>query len=258
MFTELVTVEMIEDAWIIRINLPQTGNRLNIECMNELTNAFKEADLDPDCRAIILGAWGNDFCTGGDLGDFRKHSSMEIRKFSTAFISLHFTIQSLSKPVIAAVHGATEGGGFTLLEVCDFAVASDDSVFAIPEILHGLAPMMSLTGAARLLPRKRVMELAMLGRSITALEARSVGLINIVCDQDQVMDRAMAIAHEIAERNPTSIHLGKALYRDLINDNYTGNLEKAAMMLVVLLKSEDALETLDARDDGRPPVWKQN
>ena len=258
MTTHYITVEIVGSVWVIKINLPKTGNKLTIACMEELATAFREADVSPDCKAIVLGAWGDDFCTGGALGDFRKKSSMEIRRFSTAFIALHSTIQSISKPVIAAICGAVEGGGFTLVEVCDLAVAAEDAHFAIPEILDGLAPMMSLTGAERMLPRKKVMELALLGRSLSALEAKNLGLVNSICEKDEVLGKAIAIAKELSNKNPTSIYLCKALYHDLISDTYISNLEKAALMLVTLLKSEDAQEVLDARDDGRLPVWKHN
>src|SRR5690554_3814814 len=89
-------------VWILTINRPEQTNKLSIQTMNELVSALKEAEDDEDCRVVILTGEGEYFCNGGELGDYRRQTSMEIRSFGESFIDLHLAITGLSKPVIAA------------------------------------------------------------------------------------------------------------------------------------------------------------
>ncbi len=253
-----VLVEKDSSISIIKLNRPENVNKLTVSAMKELTLAFEEAEADSHCRAVILTAVGSSFCGGGDLGDFRKQDSMDIGEFSKSFITLHTTIHALSKPVIASICGEVKGGGFTLVEVCDLAVAADTASFAIPEILAGLAPMLALVGAAQVYPRKKVMELALLGKCIDANEAQNIGLINWVVKQEDVFDAALQVAQDLAIKNPTSISLCKRLYSDHILADYTNQLEVAAALLVALLKSNNAQEVLNAREEQREPVWQRD
>lgn len=226
--------------WILTINRPEQTNKLSIQTMNELVCALKEAEGDEDCRVVILTGEGEYFCNGGELGDYQRQSSMEIRNFGESFINLHLAITGLSKPVIAAVQGHALGGGFNLVEACDLAVASEEAKFGVPEINSGLAPMMALTGVSRTLGRKGAMELSFLGESITAQKAREIGLVNWVCPQEEVLERAREIAQRLAGFNATAINLCKKLYQRIGAAEYRRELEQGLDMLVTLLKSADA------------------
>ncbi len=87
--------------------------------------------------------------------------------------------------------------------------ALGEAALGLPEIRGGLAPVMALTGAVRLLAREGVMELALLGESITARRAQEIGLVNWVCPQAQVLDRALSAAGRLAAQNPTAMALCK-------------------------------------------------
>ncbi len=253
-----IVLERTNPVWIIKLNSPENENKLTISGMQELTSVFKEAETSRSCKAVVLAAEGELFCGGGALGDFRQQDSMAIVEFSKSFIDLHTTIYALSKLVIAAVCGEVKGGGFNLVEVCDLAVAADNATFAIPEILAGLAPMLALVGVTQVYPRKKVMELALLGESIDAKEAQNIGLVNWVVKQEDVLASACQVAQRLAVKNPTSIKLCKKLYADLNLSAYTQHLEVAAPLLVTMLKSKDAQEALDAKEQQREPVWSNS
>lgn len=255
---ENVLTENINEVHLLTIHRPAASNKLNIQCMEELSDALKAAEADHLCRVIILTGSGEYFCGGGDLGDYRAQSSMQIRDFGKSFIKLHLTITGLSKPVIAAIQGNALGGGFNLVEACDLAVASEEAVFAVPEILSGLAPMMALTGVCRSLSRKGAMELALLGEAITARWALEIGLVNRVCEKEKVLEKSLEFAQKLAQKNPTAVSLCKKLYGELDAAGYERQLECGLNMLVALLKSEDAREALNAREENRPPQWKNN
>ena len=252
---QYVLREVRDNITIITINRPEIDNKLNIDCMDQIVSHLHDAQEDSRCKVVILTANGNTFCTGGELGDFRTKSPMEIRAFGDSFIKLHTTMVKLSKPVIAAVMGDALGGGFNLLEACDLAVVSKDAMFGVPEIKSGLAPMMALTGVSRVSSRKELMALSLFGDSIDAQRAKEIGLVNLIVEKDHVLDQAIEWAQKLAVSNPVSIELCKKLYAQLDGLCYASQLEKGLDILVALLKSDDAKEVLDAKEENRNPIW---
>jgi enoyl-CoA hydratase/carnithine racemase len=254
---QYIKEDMVEKNYVITINRPEVDNKLNIGCMDEIAASLKKAESDPECRCVILTNSGKYFCSGGELGDFRHKSSMEIRRFGESFINMHMTICNIKKPVIAAVKGHALGGGMNLVEVCDLAVTEEDIQFGVPEMKSGLAPMMALTGVTNVLSRKGSMELSLFGDNITAQRALEIGLVNKVCQkQGDVMGEALKMAQRIAGSSPVAISLCKGLYQKTGNTQYRQNLESGLDLLISLLKSEDAAEALGAGEENRSPVWK--
>ena len=196
---------------ILKINRPAQQNKLNIACMDELRKALQDAESDESCRAIVLCGVGEHFCNGGELGDYRSQSPVDLRRFGNSFIKVHTAISNLAKPVIAAVQGDVAGGGLNLLEACDLAVASEDANFSVPEITLGIAPMMALTGVTRIKSRKGAMQMALLGEAVDARQALAMGLVNWICPRCDVMPMALKIAIGLAERNPVAVSLCKKL-----------------------------------------------
>ncbi len=245
-----------DKIYIISINRPEYNNKLNLDLTNEIINALLHAKEDKCCRAVVLTGKGKYFCNGGELGDFREKSSIEIREFGEKFIELHTLITVLDKPVIAAVQGDAMGGGFNLVEACDLAIAASDAVFGVPEIKDGIAPMMALSGLSGLLSRKGVMELALFGETIISSKAVEIGLVNEICEKKEVLDLAIKRAKKLVEFNPTAIALCKKLYIVSEALNYQKKLESGLNMLISLLKSDDAIEALTAKEEERKPKWK--
>ncbi len=240
---------------VLRLNRPGAGNKLSVGMMEELSAALQAAGADAGIGAVVLGARGEVFCAGGDLGDFRRQAPSEIRRFGEAFIALQMRIGRIGKPVVAAVNGAVCGGGCGLVDSCDLAVAAEDATFSVPEIKAGLAPMMSMVGVGRNLSRKLACELAFTGESLTAAEARNHGLINRVTAVGQAECEALAWAAQLAEYSPVAMDLAKKLFRGLFDRDYQAQLEKGLDVLVSLLKSEDVMESLTAAREGRAPNW---
>ncbi|MDR3532705.1 MAG: enoyl-CoA hydratase/isomerase family protein [Rhodopila sp.] len=241
---------------ILTINRPAQTNKLSNQCLDELVDALEAAEAAPDCRVVILTAVGEYFCNGGELGDCRTESPVDIRAFGDRFVRFHTAIVRLRKPVIAAVQGHAHGGGSNLVEACDLAVASSEATFAVPEMNFGLAPMMALTGLTRFLSRKGVMEWSLLGEAIPASRAVEIGLVNWVCAPGEVMAKAMAVANRLGQSSPTAMAACKRLYYEADALNYQRQLECGLSMLVTLLKSEDAAEAVTAREQNRAPEWK--
>lgn len=250
-----IRVEDLQGVRHIRIERPQVNNKLSVQCMNEMERAIREAQSMEDNRAIVLSGGEEWFCAGGELGDFRKKSILEIKEFGTAFINLHLAMRTSPRPIIAAVEGKAFGGGCSLVDACDLAVAGEGAEFAVPEILDGLAPAMGFSGLFAALTKKRAMALGLLGEKLSARQAMELGLINTVAGQGKAVEVAQETAQRIAGYNPTAVKMFKELYCDMEARAYENRLRTGQAMMIALFKSEDGMESLTCKEEGRPPVW---
>src|SRR5262249_11494056 len=120
----------------IRLNRPHRLNAMVPPLMRDLHAAFGTAGVDPAVRVVILSGEGRAFCAGDDLKESAQgHSSVaEVRAFVNEIQQVTVDIKSMSKPIIAAVHGYAVGGGCELALDCDLVVAAEDAKFAFTEM----------------------------------------------------------------------------------------------------------------------------
>ena len=143
---ETIKKTVDEAITILEINRVDSMNKLNMVCMKELIQALLLAQAEDACRVVVITGVGEYFCGGGELGDFRTKSAVEINDFAQTLIELVCTIKKLTKPVIAAVQGSALGGGFSLVEACDLAFSIPEANFGIPEMKGGFCPAIALIG----------------------------------------------------------------------------------------------------------------
>ncbi|MFW9890518.1 MAG: enoyl-CoA hydratase/isomerase family protein [Candidatus Thorarchaeota archaeon] len=185
----------------ITVNRPEKYNALNMSVKKTLYELFRRAEDDSSVRAVILTGMGEKaFISGADINDFVGKDSKTIRPVVEASRDISRFIDSMSKPVIAAVNGYALGGGCELAMACDVRCASANARFGLPEIDLGTLP--GNGGTARL-PRivglGIAKELILTGDLIFAEEAFRIGLVNKVFDsvkmlRERTRDLAMAIA----------------------------------------------------------------
>lgn len=248
-------LEREDGLCLVRIHRPHIANKLSVECMEELVRVLDELARDDSCHSVVLAGQKEVFCSGGELGDFRAKSVLEIKAFGKAFIALHLSITRFPKPVIAAVEGDALGGGLSLVEACDLAVGAEEASFAIPEILDGLAPAMGLSGLFANLGKKQIMALGLLGAKLTAAKALELGLLNFVVPRERVVGRAKELAGFFNSASPTAVRLFKELYADMGMRDYDSRLNMGQAMMIALFKSKDGMEVLTSKEENRPPVW---
>ena len=253
-FTTILTHREASTLYV-QINRPEVDNKLSIACMQELRTLFERSAQDKICRAIVLSGNSDWFCSGGELGDFRKKSILEIRTFGAAFISLHLAMQNCARPIIAAVEGKAFGGGCSLVEACDLAIAAEDAQFAVPEILDGLAPAMGFSGIFSNLPKKKAMAMGLLGEKLDAAQALAAGLVNQVVPRQCALQAAGEMAAKFAGLTPTGVRLFKEMYADMGQRDYENRLKIGQGMMISLFKSKDGMEVLNSRDENRHPIW---
>ena len=175
-----IQLEPREEIAIIRINRQEALNAMNIDVITELSKTIDIVGVDDGIRAIILtGAGERSFCAGADIAYMANIDPVQAEKYASSAQAVLNKIESLQKPVIAAVNGFALGGGCELAMVCDIRIASSNAKLGQPEVTIGIPP--GWGGTQRLLrivgPAK-AKELVFTGKMITAEEAERIGLVN--------------------------------------------------------------------------------
>ncbi|WP_282134789.1 enoyl-CoA hydratase/isomerase family protein [Seonamhaeicola maritimus] len=203
----------------ITINRPKKLNALNQETINELHQAFKDADLDEDSKVIIItGSGEKAFVAGADISEFADYSMEEGEYLAANGQKVLFDfVENLSTPVIAAVNGFALGGGLELAMACHFRVASDNARMGLPEVSLGVIPGYGGTQRlTQLVGKGRAMEMIMTAGMIDANKALSNGLVNHVTSQDELLSLCEKIAGKI--RQNSSVAIAAAI--KAVNANY--------------------------------------
>ena len=237
----------------ITLTSPGTGNKLTRPLLAHMEKALREAD--ENICAVVLRHEGQVFCQGGDLGDYRHQDAGDVRAFGDSLTGALLSILRCAVPVIALISGAVAGGGFSLVEACDLAVCTEDSTFAIPEILGGLPPVISFSGAYRSLPTKRLMYLALLGRALSAREALALGLVTEIAPEGEADGVCAGWLAALKEKSPSALRMIKELRRQMDGYQYDRQLRDARDLLVQALLCSDAKTALDMRDLGQQPLY---
>ena len=203
----------------ITINRPKKLNALNKETIQELHEAFKEAEEDENTKVIVLtGSGEKAFVAGADISEFANFDAKEGRKLAGKGQKILFDfVENLSTPVIGAVNGFALGGGLELAMSCHFRVASTNAQMGLPEVSLGVIPGYGGTQRlSQLVGKGRAMEMIMTAGMIDANKALSYGLVNHVTSQEELLSFCYEIAGKI-KRN-SSVAIGKAIKS--INANY--------------------------------------
>lgn len=192
----------------ITINRPNKLNALNIDTIEELHEALKNANSDKKVKAIIItGSGEKAFVAGADISEFANFDVENGSKLARNGQELLFDfIENLSTPVIAAVNGFALGGGLELAMACHFRIASDNAKMGLPEVSLGVIPGYGGTQRLpQLVGKGRALEMIMTAGMIDANSALNYGLVNHVTTQEELIPLAEKIAGKIMRNSPVAI-----------------------------------------------------
>lgn len=192
----------------ITINRPKKLNALNKETIEELHDAFHEADEDKNTKVIILtGSGEKAFVAGADISEFADFDVDEGTELAAKGQDLLFNfVENLSTPVIAAINGFALGGGLELAMACHFRVASDNAKMGLPEVSLGVIPGYGGTQRLpQLIGKGRAMEMIMTAGMIDAATAHNYGLVNHVTKQEDLLGLCQKIAVKISRNSTVAI-----------------------------------------------------
>jgi len=210
---------------VITFNRPEVLNALNAETMQELGSAMRECKQDETVRVVILTGVGDKaFIAGADINEFVGKSPAMIMGFAELGHNVVRIMETMGKPIVAAVNGYALGGGLEISMACDMRFASDKARFGQPEILLGLIPGMGGTQRlSRLVGIGLARELIMSGEQVTAQRAYDIGLVNRVFPAEQLMEETKKFAQRLAGLPPFALRMAKYA----INYGYDLALENA-------------------------------
>ncbi|HEY7424716.1 MAG TPA: enoyl-CoA hydratase-related protein [Gemmataceae bacterium] len=259
MSNELVRYEVRLPAVLLTLNRPDRRNALSRGLIEALTQAFTRARDDAAARCVILTGAGNAFCAGMDLAELQESLAAGAGKHNPVWndaerlATLYDLIYRLPKPTIAAVNGTAVAGGAGLVSVCDLAVATPQAHFGYPEVRRGLVAAMVMPHLLRHVGERTARHLLLTSELIDAEEACRTGFINAVAPAEQLLSRALAWAHSIAEGGPNALARTKELLHGF--SRQAVSLEEAAKASAAPRLSEECRQGLEAFFSKRPAPW---
>lgn len=193
-------------AWLT-LNRPDVLNAMNLAMRDALWSALEAVRDDPDVRvAVFRGAGDRAFSAGADIGEFGTAPSYVEARRARHERDLWGLMLSIRKPLVAAIHGYAYGAGCELALLCDIRIASDDAMFALPEVTLGYIPS---AGGTQTLPRTVppgiARELILTGEPIDAQRALAAGLVTRIVARARLIDEATSIATKLAALPPAAV-----------------------------------------------------
>jgi len=236
----------VEDqVGVITLNRPEAANAQNQKVLDELDWAWREADRDPNVKVIVLKSNGKHFSAGHDMSSTDvEPDGISTEKIGSTTLAdlvstpeghydwetrnyLHFakSWREVPKPSIAAVQGKCIAAGLMLCWPCDLIVAADNAEFSDPVLMMGICGVELHAHTWEFGPRK-AKEILFMGSSITAEEARELGMVNKVVPLDDLVSATMAMAHRIAQQDPFALRMAKrAVNHTMDIQGYTNSID---------------------------------
>mgnify|MGYP003385265846 CR=1 FL=1 len=256
---ETITVDRCGRVAILSLNRPDAMNAISMQMRAELRAALEALRRDVDIGAAVLTATGDKaFSAGMDLREFAKANADVSIAEAKRFRWEHGEgIAAFDKPIVAAVNGLAIGGGVELALLCDLILAAQTASFAFGEVKRGLMP--SNGGTQRLSRRvgtARALDMILTGRAVSAAEALEIGLVEYVVPGSELLERAVALAEQMAANAPVAVRAAKAAVHRGADMALADALRLEQDLAAFLYTTEDAKEGPKAFLEKRAPVWK--
>ena len=244
----------------IAFNRPEVFNAMDGDMMIQFRAAAELVAKDPAVRAVVLRGEGKSFLAGGDVGLFHRH----IRELPELIVrwgrELHFGLLALRrapKPVLAGVHGAVAGAGFSVMCVADLAVSADDARFSLAYANLGTSPD---GGSTHFLPRlvgyKKAMELTLLPELFDAAAAQRLGLVNWVVPAAELSAQTQRIAVKLAQGPTHAYGEAKRLINQSLERSLETQMEEELQAFARCALTSDLAEGVAAFVEKRKPQFK--
>ncbi len=208
---EVIIYEKKNGIGYVTLNRPQALNAYNLQMRDELYQVLGAIKDDPEVKVVIFrGAGERAFCAGADLGEFLTAPSLVIARNVRWERDIWGLFLSITKPLIAALHGYVLGSGIEIALCCDIRLASEDTQFGLPEVGLGMLPAAGGTQTLpRVIGRAKALEMLLTGRWITAKEAHRLKLVNRVVSRADLLPVAEMLANKIKSCNPIAVTYAK-------------------------------------------------
>jgi len=243
---------------VLQINRPDSRNELNGKMYDEFKATVDDLRQDTRTRVLVITGTGNTFCSGIDL-----NYAVELRKLGqTEFMAMMKTVQSafcfenLLFPVIAAVNGYALGNGCDIALACDLIFSAKSAVFSMAYTNMAMIPDLGGTfRLTRLVGPSKAKELILTGERFDAETGYAIGIVNRVISDGDLMKETMDFAEKLAKRAPIALAMAKRAINNSLSNDLGSILDFEAYNQSLCIKSEDAVEALNAMLQKREPVF---
>lgn len=259
--TESIVVDRTDPACVVvTLNRPEKRNALSLALWRELASIFAALEDDEHARVVILTGAGGYFCAGADISEFAEvrtgKAAGEI--YEAAVEQCNVSIQTLSKPTIAAISGFCIGGGFALAQVCDFRVADTTAVFAVPPARLGIVysrheceTLLALVGLAK------AKEILFTAEQFGIEQATAYGVVDRVADDGtNVLATAREFAARITGNAPLSLKGMKLILNALAAGAADDKRGEIKAHINAAIESDDYKEAVRSFADKRQPQFR--
>ncbi|MCX7991210.1 MAG: enoyl-CoA hydratase-related protein [Proteobacteria bacterium] len=239
----------------IRINKPPY-NVLDIKTMEEINTALDDVkNSQPDLNALVITAEGDKaFSAGVDVAD---HTPDKMERMLETFHGIFRRLETLDIITIAGVKGSALGGGCELAIGCDLIICADNAKFGQPEIKLAVFPPVAITYLSHIVGTKKAFEIILLGETISAEEAKTLGLVNQVFPLAEFEDKLKEYMKKLEMMSGSALKVTKKSLKKSLNFNFEDVLSQIEKdYLSELMTLEDANEGINSFLEKRKPVWK--
>jgi enoyl-CoA hydratase len=239
---------------VITINRPEARNAVNADVANGIEEAIDQLEADDALWVGILTGVPPVFSAGADLKEINAGRAGSLATARGGFAGI--TSRERTKPIIAAVDGPALAGGTEITLACDLIVASTSARFGIPEVKRSLvAAGGGLFRLPRKLPFNLAMELTLTGDPIEAERAHQFGLVNVLCEPGEALEKAKELAARIEANAPVAVRASRQVVLAAMTADEATGWRLSGEGMAKAMGSEDFKEGLMAFIEKRPPEW---
>lgn len=253
---EFLSWKLEDGVAVVTINRPP-ANALCQALIREVDELLTAVEHDEQVRVIVFHGEGRFFSAGADIKEFIEYGTAEgAKQLAQNGQTVFERLESFSKPVLAAIHGAALGGGLELAMSCHIRYVSNDAKLGLPELQLGLIP--GFAGTQRL-PRyvgmAKAAEMMFTSEPITGIEAVQWGLANKAFNEEELLSGTLDIAKKIARKSPVALKAAIDALKFSKSTSYYEGVRAEAEMFGNVFVSEDAKEGINAFLEKRQPVF---
>ncbi len=257
---ELVLSERRGPVALLTLHRPEVRNALSGDLLAALSARLEELRADAGVRGVVLTGAGKVFCAGADLRELHSlgaASSEANKRDSARLADLLHAVYTFPKPVIAAVEGAAVAGGAGLASACDLIVAGEGAKFGYTEVRLGFVAAVVMVFLLRAVGEKHARQLLLGGQLVPAGEVQRMGLVAELVPDGTAVERALALAAELARHSPTALATTKEMLAHLPGMGLEEALRYAVTVNAWTRTTSDLREGVTAFLEGRAPAWPQ-
>ncbi|MEK5232808.1 enoyl-CoA hydratase [Lysinibacillus sp. FSL K6-0232] len=253
---EFLSWKVEDGVAIITIARPP-ANALSRGIITEVNDVLDAVENDDAVRVLVLHGEGRFFSAGADIKEFTEVSSgEEFTKLASNGQQVFERVETFSKPVIAAIHGAALGGGLELAMSCHMRFVTESAKLGLPELQLGLIPGF---GGTQRLPRyvgvAKAAEMMFTSEPISGAEAVQWGLANRAFSDEALIDETLTIAKKIAKKSPVALKAAIQTLQYAKHASFYEGIEAEAKSFGTVFVTEDAKEGIQAFIEKREPVF---